>query len=143
VRPDASLRSVVAAVSAISKTLSKFDTVSEAYLDSLIDHYKSEAKAKISNVQSGSMSATRYVQWIVSKVEEERDRARTCLDEPTAVSAVYYVREHLGSAQYANFIQTGEPSHGSRSAADGSLGRSYGPGGRGGACAVVHGCCGL
>lgn len=107
VRPDASLRSVVASISALSKVLSKFDSVSEAYLDSLIDHYKTEANSKISNIQDGSMSATRYIQWIVDKVEEERDRARTCLDETIATSAVSLVHEHLGSAQYASFLQPG------------------------------------
>jgi hypothetical protein len=54
------------------------------------------------------MSATRYVEWALEMVTEERDRADACFDSHAAKNVVFHVRDAAGSKQGHKIVQKGE-----------------------------------
>lgn len=53
------------------------------------------------------MPPGRYVQWVLDKAQEERDRAIACLDADVAVSAVAIVRSEAGFKQKDRVVRRG------------------------------------
>jgi hypothetical protein len=53
------------------------------------------------------MSATKYVEWLLAKVEEEQERARACFDADIADRAAIAVREEGGTKLSEKVIKRG------------------------------------
>ena len=81
--------------------------MSEPYIDGLIDHYETAADSNLESVEAGTMSAGRYVQWVMEKVNEEKDRAEQCFGSGKALAeeAVRLVRSLAGAKQQARFVR--------------------------------------
>jgi cullin-4 len=54
------------------------------------------------------MPATQYVEWLLEKVEEERERALVCLDADVAEEVVAVVRKEGGKNQSEKVVSRGE-----------------------------------
>lgn len=54
------------------------------------------------------MSPSRYVQWLLERVEEERERGKTCFDDEVAERAVESVREELGTKIQERIVRRGK-----------------------------------
>ncbi|WVF67352.1 hypothetical protein IAT40_002107 [Kwoniella sp. CBS 6097] len=89
-------RPTIKSLSSISKTLSAFKTLSEPYIDLTTTHYQDSASSLIASVEGGSMTATKYVEWVLEKVEEEMERASACLSSEVAEAVVTTVRHEAG-----------------------------------------------
>lgn len=105
--PDNDQRPHVVSLTALSKLLSAFSTLSVPYVDFATDHYSSIAKSNVASVESGGMSTTRYIEWALAKVDEERERATTCLDSSTAERVVKVVRAEGGTKMAKRVVRRG------------------------------------
>ena len=68
------------------------------------------AMKNVESVQEGTMSVTRYVEMILQKVIEERERAKVCLDGEEADKAVEEVRLEGGTKMGERIVRRGECS---------------------------------
>jgi predicted Mrr-cat superfamily restriction endonuclease len=78
------------------------------YLEFTTNYYTDTSNAHVQQVEAGKMSATRYVEWALEMVTEERDRADACFDSHAAKNVVFHVRDAAGSKQGHKIVQKGE-----------------------------------
>ncbi|WVQ94950.1 hypothetical protein IAU59_002040 [Kwoniella sp. CBS 9459] len=122
--PLTDTRPTIKSLSSISKTLSTFPTLSEPYIDLTTTHYRESASTFINSLEGGSMTAIKYVAWVLEKVEEERERAKSCMSADVAGQVVINVRKEAGQKQAEKVVRKALDE--SMDAADTvSLGRLY------------------
>lgn len=109
-RPDTALRPTITSLLGLLRVLGIFSLIFDPYIEALIEHYDTTAASNVESVESGTMSAGRYVQWVREKVLEEKDRAEECFgtDRGVAEQAVASVREYAGAKQQERFMRRGE-----------------------------------
>ncbi|ORY31595.1 putative ubiquitin-protein ligase [Naematelia encephala] len=101
------LRKTVSDLAALARLLGTYDTLATPYLDLTISHYDDASAAHLAKLVDGTMSATRYVEWVLERVEEERDRARECLgpDGQVAETVVGIVRREAGEKRSSEVVR--------------------------------------
>lgn len=78
------------------------------YVELTTNYYAETSETHVQRVEAGDMSATRYIEWVLEMVAEERDRAEKCLDSEAAKAVVIRVRDAAGSNQGHKIVQKGE-----------------------------------
>jgi cullin-4 len=79
-----------------------------------VEYYASQANAYVddsSTTEGLEKSPTGYIQWALEKVQEERERAKTCLDEKSAEMIVEYVRKDVGTNMQDRIVRRGTLLH--------------------------------
>lgn len=105
------LRPAVTSTTKLAKLLGTFDTLSEPYVSQANSHYSEHAETNIAAVESGSMSSSKYVSWVLDRVGEERERAGTCLDQTVAKQVVHVVRVQCGYKMSKRIVRRGTSQH--------------------------------
>jgi hypothetical protein len=105
--PNDMLRPTVTSVTALAKLLDTFSTLSEPYVSLTNSHYSERAETNIISVESGTMSASKYVEWVQAKVTEERERACLCMDPSVAKQVVHVVRVQSGYKMSKRIVRRG------------------------------------
>lgn len=107
-RPDAEVRSTICALTDLSKLLGAFSTLSVPYVELTTSHYAEAGASNMTNVEDGSMSATRYVEWTLQKVQEEKERTEACVSSDVAEAVVKAVRHEAGEKMAARVVRRGQ-----------------------------------
>lgn len=107
-RPNDALRPTIVSLTTLSKLLCAFSTLSPPYIELTTSHYAEAAANNISSVEGGTMSATRYIEWTLQKVDEERERAEACLAPEVAEEVVKSVRSEAGGKMATRIVRRGK-----------------------------------
>jgi cullin-4 len=107
-QPNPDLRPLIAALAALAKLLPAFPSLLEPYLHQTVGFYHDRADTLVGEVESGTMSPTRYVEWVLEKAVEERERAEACLDADVGKKAVDVVRAEAGEKMSKRVVRRGE-----------------------------------
>jgi hypothetical protein len=109
-KPDEAARPTIIAITALSKLLDRYTSLLTPYQNDAIGYYTAQAEANIwgANSEEQSMSPTRYVEWAMEKVEEERERVATCLDPDSVDRLVLGLRVVLGGQVKDKIVGRGE-----------------------------------
>ncbi len=102
------LRPTISSLTALAKLLCAFSTLSQPYIDLTRSHYAEAASTNMSSVESGTMSATRYIEWTLQKVDEERERAEARVAPEIAEEAVKGVRSEAGEKIGKRIVRRGK-----------------------------------
>ncbi|WRT69963.1 uncharacterized protein IL334_006954 [Kwoniella shivajii] len=89
-------RSTIQEISKLSNLLNTFKSISEPYIELTISHYNTSAEKYIQTVEQGSMAPGKYVEWVLAKVVEERERADDCLSKQVSEEVAQVVRNEAG-----------------------------------------------
>ncbi|WWD19893.1 hypothetical protein CI109_104362 [Kwoniella shandongensis] len=103
--PSTDVRPTISSVSALAKLLSTFSTLSEPFVDLTTSYYQSSSMSYVDSVEQGGMSATKYVEWVLEKVDEEKERGEACLSIEVAERVVQVVRREAGEEKGTKIIQ--------------------------------------
>ncbi|KAK4685778.1 hypothetical protein P7C73_g4368, partial [Tremellales sp. Uapishka_1] len=90
---DTSLRPIITSLTTLANLLSVYERFSETYLEETSTYYERKAEEDVAQVEGGTMSPTKYVEWVLDKVGEERERAASCMSAKTGDQAVDIVRK--------------------------------------------------
>jgi hypothetical protein len=107
-QPNTDLRDTIAALAALAKLLPAFPSLLEPYLHQTDEFYHDRAERLAGEVESGTMSPTRYVEWVLEKVVEERERAEACLDAEVGKKAIEVVRAEAGEKMSKRVVRRGK-----------------------------------
>ena len=77
-------------------------------MEQLIQYYTETATANVAQVERGSSTATKYVDWVVTKAREEAERAKACLWRGTDIEVDPVVKRVAGEAMAERIIRRGE-----------------------------------
>ncbi|ORX40484.1 putative ubiquitin-protein ligase [Kockovaella imperatae] len=77
--PNTELRPTIKSLIELSSIVADEPSLVAPYMEQLIDHYTSVASLNITRVEEGTMSASKYVDWVLNKAADEVERARACL----------------------------------------------------------------
>lgn len=105
ISPNTALRTTIASLTSLSKLLSTFSTLSIPYISLTESHYQ---EAAASNIDNDQISPIKYVEWVLEKAIEERDRAEACFSKDVANSAVQVVREEAGRKMGEKVVRRGK-----------------------------------
>ncbi|KAK8853464.1 hypothetical protein IAR55_004171 [Kwoniella newhampshirensis] len=94
--PASDARPTISSVFSLSKLLSTFPSVAEPYMELVTAHYQSVSTSNLDSVEQSGMTASKYVAWVLEKVDEERERAETCLSLDVAERSMQIVRQEAG-----------------------------------------------
>ncbi|OCF77529.1 hypothetical protein I204_01517 [Kwoniella mangroviensis CBS 8886] len=92
-------RPTIQNITSISKVLEKFvESISNPYVELTNKYYSTSAQEKVNLVQNSDkeFTASKYVEWVLEKVVQEKERAESCLDENVAEQVVKVVRKEAG-----------------------------------------------
>ena len=107
-RSDMEMRPIISSLTALAGLLSTFSTLSEPYIELTTSHFTDTASSNITSVEAGTMSATRYVEWTLQKITEERERAEACISSEVAQDIVKVIRDEAGTKWASRFVRTGQ-----------------------------------
>lgn len=112
-KPDEAARPTIIAITALSKLLDRYTSILTPYQNDAIGYYTAQAEVNIGGATSEdqSMSPTRYVEWAMEKVEEERERVATCLDPDSVDRLVLGLRVVLGGQVKDKIVGRGKSDH--------------------------------
>jgi hypothetical protein len=92
----------------LSKLLGAFSYISQPFIALANTHYSEVAESNISNVETGSMSPTAYIEWANSRARLEEERARATMDEIVAGQVVNVVRVQAGYKMSKRIVTRGK-----------------------------------
>ncbi len=107
-RSNTEVRPTITSLTSLAKLLCAFSTLSEPYIELTTSHYADTAASNMSSVEGGTMSATRYIEWTLQKVDEERERASACLSPEVAEEVVKVVRHVAGEKMGGRIVRRGQ-----------------------------------
>ena len=105
--PNTELRPTILSLTTLSKLLCAYSTLSQPYIELTTSHYAEMAASHIFSVEGGTMSATRYIEWTLQKVNEEKERAQACLSPEVAEEGVKAVRTEAGLKMGPRIVRRG------------------------------------
>ncbi|WWC91953.1 uncharacterized protein L201_006905 [Kwoniella dendrophila CBS 6074] len=99
-QPLEDIRPTIKSTSKLSKLLGTFDqSISKSYLQHTTEHYCSNAEYYLNQVEQDGdekMKPGKYIEWVLEKVIEEKERAIACLSNEVSEQAVTVVRKEAG-----------------------------------------------
>ncbi|WVW86443.1 hypothetical protein I302_108491 [Kwoniella bestiolae CBS 10118] len=103
------VRPTIQHISTIAKILDTFtESIQNPYIELATEYHSTSAEEKVKQVEGSSngLTASRYVEWVLEKVVEEKERADACLDENVAQQVVSVVRKEAGQNVAERVIRT-------------------------------------
>ncbi|WWC72278.1 uncharacterized protein I206_106240 [Kwoniella pini CBS 10737] len=90
-------RPTIVEITNLSKLLDTFnESIVKPYIELTAEHYSSNAEVHMEEVENNIMKPCKYVEWVLSKVIEEKERAEINLRKDVAEQVVRAVRKSAG-----------------------------------------------
>ncbi|WWC64862.1 uncharacterized protein I303_107476 [Kwoniella dejecticola CBS 10117] len=90
-------RPTIVSITDLSKLLDTFtESIAKPYIELTTEHYSSTAETHVSEVENDTMQPGKFVEWVLAKVIEERERAESTLSKDVADQVVKVVRKSAG-----------------------------------------------
>ena len=102
------MRTIISSLTALAGLLSALSTLSEPYIELTTSHFTDTATSNIASVEAGTMSATRYIEWTLQKINEEQERAEACISNEVAQDVMRVVGNEAGTKMASRSVQKGQ-----------------------------------
>jgi cullin-4 len=102
------LRPTIKAVIQLFEAMSSSAMLRDMYVAETATHYDTVVEKNVKAVEQGEMSPTRYIEWALEKVEEEKERAQLCFTAVVTQTVVDVVRDKAGRLVGDRVVAPGE-----------------------------------
>lgn len=95
--PSTERRPTILALTNLAARLSASESLTEPYLEMAAGYYAAAAGESMDAVEAGNMSPSKYVHWVLQKVEEEMERVHDRMEPRVERAVGQIVRDEAGS----------------------------------------------